>query len=230
MKTILSTLLLCSILSLGYTQGSIVGAEKINQNTVTSFYDSNNSGTSPVKPASVEDNSNQVKSEVSKSNYKVVAVRVENPDTMNKAQANTGSSMHQGFYMIFHSNGNILERGTMNQNYNVDSLKRFYENGILKYEANYNAYGQEHGDVKYYFQNGNPEFVYYSVNGYPLGEAKRYLESGELKEVIIYGEGGRVLHRKFPIQDHVVDNKTTNKCSDACRTNKKIDPKKTSKE
>jgi antitoxin component YwqK of YwqJK toxin-antitoxin module len=98
----------------------------------------------------------------------------------------------QGAYVKIYPNGKIKELGTFERNAYRDSLKRFYENGKLEYEAEYNETGKESGKVKYYFSNGQLEFQYMAVEGKPQGKATRYYENGDIKEIIFYAPDGSV--------------------------------------
>jgi antitoxin component YwqK of YwqJK toxin-antitoxin module len=99
----------------------------------------------------------------------------------------------QGYYMKIHPNGKVKEIGNFERNVYKDSLKRFHENGVLEYEANYNENGREIGTVKYYYPNGQIEFEYKSDNGKPTGKAMRYYENGDAKEIIVYATDGQVV-------------------------------------
>jgi len=99
----------------------------------------------------------------------------------------------QGTYIKIHPNGKVEEIGTFERNSYRDSLKRYHENGIIEYAANYNGKGQENGAVKHFYPNGQIKFEYKSVDGRPLGKATRYYENGDVKELIEYGTGGHVV-------------------------------------
>lgn len=98
-----------------------------------------------------------------------------------------------GNYIKYHENGKIKEIGTYNKRYYTDSLKRYNEEGVLVYESEYNESGKESGTVKYYYDNGTPEFVYNVSNGVPNGKAVRYWPNGDIKEELEFGEFGEVL-------------------------------------
>jgi hypothetical protein len=66
------------------------------------------------------------------------------------------------------------------------------KNGKLELDVNYNDEGKEDGTVKYYYPNGQEEFVYEANNGVPKGKAIRYYENGDVKEVIYYASDGSV--------------------------------------
>ncbi|MEJ6777494.1 MAG: hypothetical protein QNK85_09270 [Crocinitomicaceae bacterium] len=89
-------------------------------------------------------------------------------------------------------NGKNREIGTFYRNKYKNSLKRFHENGVLEYEANYDELGKEQGQVKYSYPNGHLEFVYEAQSGVPTGKAERYYENGDIKEVIYYAADGSI--------------------------------------
>ena len=98
----------------------------------------------------------------------------------------------RGQFTKKYSNGKNREVGTFYRNKYKDSLKRFYENGVVEYEANYDELGKEQGQVKYLYPNGQVEFVYEAQSGLPTGKAARYYENGDIKEVIYYAADGSV--------------------------------------
>ncbi|PKR82205.1 hypothetical protein CW751_02415 [Brumimicrobium salinarum] len=105
-----------------------------------------------------------------------------------------------GSFVKYHPNGKIKEQGTFEKRFYSDSLKRFNEEGILIYEGNYDETGQENGTVKYFHDNGNPEFVYEAKNGVPTGKATRYWPNGDVKEEIVFGEDGKVVETTGEIE------------------------------
>lgn len=98
----------------------------------------------------------------------------------------------KGSYVKYHPNGKIKEIGTFEKNQYQDSLKRFYENGQLEYEAKYNENGKEQGKVRFYHPNGQVEFEFNSQNGVATGKAFRYYENGDIKEVIEFNADGSI--------------------------------------
>ena len=102
----------------------------------------------------------------------------------------------QGEYVKYHPNGKVKEKGSFERNKYIDSLTRFTSTGQLEYQAVYNAEGKEDGKVKYYYANGQLEFEYTSNNGNPVGEAVRYYENGDVKEILEYGPDGTVMKRE----------------------------------
>ncbi|HLV42545.1 MAG TPA: hypothetical protein VKY37_09715 [Brumimicrobium sp.] len=97
-----------------------------------------------------------------------------------------------GAFKKYHPNGVLKEQGTFNKLFYADSLRRFNEDGILIYESNHDNTGKESGTVKYFHDNGKPEFVYEAVNGVPTGKATRYWANGDVKEEIVFGADGMV--------------------------------------
>jgi len=101
-----------------------------------------------------------------------------------------------GPFIKYHANGEVKEKGTWDRNKYKDTLTRVYENGVIEYEAIYNNEGKEEGAVKFYYPNGQIEFEYTSLNGIATGEAVRYYENGDVKEIINYGTDGSVIEIK----------------------------------
>ncbi len=97
-----------------------------------------------------------------------------------------------GDFVKYYPNGKVKAEGTFNKRFYVDSLKRYNEDGVLVYEGNHNLKGGETGEIKYYYDNGNPQFVYHAENGVPKGEAVRYWPNGDVKERIVYSADGKV--------------------------------------
>lgn len=97
-----------------------------------------------------------------------------------------------GPFIKYHPNGKIKEQGVFNKRVYADSLKRFNEEGVLIYVSNHDESGKESGTVKYFHDNGKPEFVYEAINGVPTGKATRYWPNGDVKEEIVFGPNGTV--------------------------------------
>lgn len=68
-------------------------------------------------------------------------------------------------YIKSWENGQTKEIGCFEKNIQMDSLKRFYENGQLEYEAWFNQYGKEEGLVNLYYKTGQLEHTYCAKNG-----------------------------------------------------------------
>lgn len=99
-----------------------------------------------------------------------------------------------GKFKKFYPNGVLKEVGTFEQLQYKDSLFRFNEKGTKTYEAYFDQDGDEQGEVKYYYDNQQLEFVYQVKNGVPSGEATRYWPNGEVKEKIIYHANGTLMY------------------------------------
>lgn len=97
-----------------------------------------------------------------------------------------------GSFIKYHPNGKVEEIGFFNARFYTDSLRRYNEEGTLIYSTSYNEVGQESGSVKYFYDNGKPEFVYEAKNGKPSGKAIRYWANGDVKEEIIFNDDGSV--------------------------------------
>jgi antitoxin component YwqK of YwqJK toxin-antitoxin module len=119
-------------------------------------------------------------------------IKYHNDGVTPKLKGNYHNNRPEGDFVKIYPNGVVMERGTWERNLYKDSLKRYHENGKLKYEANFNATGKEQGTVKYYYPNGQVEFEYQSQNGNPTGKAVRYYENGDIKEILYYGADGTV--------------------------------------
>lgn len=120
-----------------------------------------------------------------------VWIKYHNDGETPKLRGKFVNNRPNGPYVKYHANGEIKEQGTFDRKYR-DSLKRFNSAGGLVYESNYNNAGKEQGTVKYFYDNGQEEFVYSSVDGIATGKATRYFENGDVKEVLYYGADGAV--------------------------------------
>lgn len=87
-----------------------------------------------------------------------------------------------GKYWKYYHNGTLRETGTFTTLGFKDSLKRYWENGKLEYEAVYNQEGKEQGPVKYYYKSGQLEYSYDAVDGKPTNQ-KRYNEDGTILDL-----------------------------------------------
>lgn len=119
-----------------------------------------------------------------------------------------------GSFIKFFPNGKVREVGTFDKRFYVDSLKRYNEDGILVYEGKHNQTGGESGTIKYYYDNGKPEFVYNADNGVPKGDAIRYWPNGDIKEKIVYSEDGKIQETTgeiAPVKPMVKVNVSSNK-------------------
>lgn len=109
-----------------------------------------------------------------------------------KTKGNYVNNRPDGAFVKYYPSGKVKAEGTFNKRFYVDSLKRYNEAGVLVYEGNHNATGGETGNVKYFYDNGKPEFIYSAENGIPKGAATRYWPNGDIKEKIVYGADGKV--------------------------------------
>ena len=121
-----------------------------------------------------------------------VWIKYHNDGVTPKLKGEYHNNRPSGKYTKLYLDGTIREVGSFERNKYSDSLKRFHENGVLEYEANFNDIGKEQGVVKYYYPNGQEEFVFESQNGIPTGKASRYYENGDVKEIIYYSADGSV--------------------------------------
>ena len=119
-----------------------------------------------------------------------VWIKYHNDGVTPKLKGEYVNNRPQGVYTKLYPNGKVMEQGTFERNLYQDSLKRFHENGKLKYEANYNIAGNEQGSVKYFYPNGQLEFEYSAQDGKTIGKAARYYENGDVKEILVYGNDG----------------------------------------
>src|SRR5690554_3690203 len=109
-----------------------------------------------------------------------------------KVEGDFVNNRPDGDFIKYHPNGEIKEQGTFNKRFYIDSLKRFNKKGILIYVSNHDETGKEDGTVKYFHDNGMPEFIYEAKNGIPTGNATRYWPNGDIKEKIVFDENGMV--------------------------------------
>lgn len=107
-----------------------------------------------------------------------------------------------GAYKKYYPSGKLKEQGIFLKHRYHYSLKRFYENGQLQYEANYNDKGKEEGKVNYYFPNGQLEFEYTAINGVPTGKATRFSADGSIRANVEYdSEGSLIAKAEFSAKD-----------------------------
>lgn len=102
------------------------------------------------------------------------------------------NSRPHGAFVKYYADGTVKETGNFVRNKYQDSLKRYHENGKLSYEAAFNDIGNESGNVKYFYPNGQVEYEYVAVDGVQSGKAVRYHENGDVKEIINYSSDGSV--------------------------------------
>ena len=85
-----------------------------------------------------------------------------------------------GVYFKFYPNGILKEKGNWVADHNVDSLKRWYENGQLEYEAFFDEKGIGKGQVNWYYPNGQMERTYLIENG-EIAKCECYDDKGSFK-------------------------------------------------
>lgn len=101
-------------------------------------------------------------------------------------------------------NMNIRSTGNYwNRTKHLGLTQTYYSSGCMKYLAYYNNNGQEDSTVTYFHDNcsgeskrGQIEFIYVAKNGVPVDTAYRYYPSGDLKELIVFSDGGRVFFKE----------------------------------
>ncbi|MDX1445473.1 hypothetical protein [Lishizhenia sp.] len=99
----------------------------------------------------------------------------------------------EGSFTKYWPNGLVKEEGVFRNQKYQDSLKRYNDKGVLVYQASFDSSGNESGEIAYYYDDGNPQFVYTAKKGKPVGEAKRFYPNGDVKEVINYNENGALI-------------------------------------
>ena len=123
-------------------------------------------------------------------------IKYHNDGVTPKLKGEYHNNRPAGAYEKIYPDGTLKERGTFNRNKYVGSLERYHENGQLEYKANYSEDGKEEGTVKYWYANGQEEFVYEAVDGVPTGTATRYYENGDIKEIITFGADGKPIKKE----------------------------------
>jgi len=119
-------------------------------------------------------------------------IKYHNDGVTPKLKGEYKNNRPSGAYIKIWPDGTPREMGIFSRGKHFDSLSRMYENGVVEYQAVFNDAGKEQGTVKYFYPNGQEEFVYESQSGVPTGKAVRYYENGDIKEIIFYAEDGSV--------------------------------------
>lgn len=119
-------------------------------------------------------------------------VKYHNDGETPKLKGTYENNRPNGPYVKFWPDGKVREQGNFTRNKYNGSLKRYHQNGVVEYEAEYNDNGKEQGTVKYFYANGQEEFVYDAQDGIATGKAVRYYENGDVKEIIYYSADGKV--------------------------------------
>lgn len=101
----------------------------------------------------------------------------------------------KGNYWKYDRSGHLKDSGTFEKNQYHDSLRRggHYSTYPIDYVVTYNQFEKEEGTVRHYYSSGQLEFVCKFHNCIPYDTAYRYFENGDLKELIVYGEEGRIV-------------------------------------
>jgi antitoxin component YwqK of YwqJK toxin-antitoxin module len=102
----------------------------------------------------------------------------------------------KGEYTKTFENGQVKETGTRGNKKMTGSLKRYFEDGQISQEKNFNDLGKENGVQKMYYPNGQIWLEYESKNGVKTGKQIRYTETGEVKQVITYAEDGTIASKE----------------------------------
>ena len=102
----------------------------------------------------------------------------------------------KGEYTKTFENGQVKETGTRGNKKMTGTLKRYFENGQISQEKNFNELGKEEGTQKMYYPNGQVWLEYETKNGVKTGKQTRYTETGEIKQVIIYAEDGKITSKE----------------------------------
>ena len=124
-------------------------------------------------------------------------IKYHNDGKTPKLKGEYHNNRPSGAYEKIGANGVVIERGTFSKGKYVGKLERFYPDGSIKYVGNHNEEGLEEGKIVHYYSNGQEEFVYDAVGGKPTGQATRYYENGNIKEVITFGADGTPIDKEY---------------------------------
>lgn len=102
----------------------------------------------------------------------------------------------KGEYTKSFENGQIKEAGTRGNKKMTGTLKRYFEDGTVSQEKNFNEQGKEDGPQKMYHPNGQVWLEYETKNGVKTGKQIRYTETGEVKQVITFAEDGTIANKE----------------------------------
>ncbi|NRA13222.1 MAG: hypothetical protein HRT57_14845 [Crocinitomicaceae bacterium] len=114
-----------------------------------------------------------------------------------------------GAFERYYRNGVLRERGTFNRSRYFGMHEKFYESGCREYMNHYNIEGREDSVFTYYHDNcdtsitnsGQIEFIYNTLDGFPVDTAYRFYRNGDLNDKITYGADGRVLKKQMLSKD-----------------------------
>jgi antitoxin component YwqK of YwqJK toxin-antitoxin module len=101
-----------------------------------------------------------------------------------------------GPYTKIDKSGAICETGTFSNGKQTGAFTTIHPNGVTAQTKMFNAEGKTEGPVTFFYENGQTQFEFNSVNGVPVGEAKRYWPDGSVKEILTYSATGEVLETK----------------------------------
>lgn len=99
----------------------------------------------------------------------------------------------RGQYTKMYTNGKVREKGTFINGKQQGTYQTFHKNGKIAQEKTFNRNGLEEGVQKYFYPNGQIEFEFTKTNGTTKGTATRYTEDGQVKEIIKYDAGGKII-------------------------------------
>jgi len=96
-----------------------------------------------------------------------------------------------GYCIIYHENGKIMEEGQWSSKLNrwVGKYRLYYENGQVQHEFYYNQNGKREGPARYYYENGQLAIEGNFVNGQETGVFREYYENGDLKAEKTFNNG-----------------------------------------
>ncbi|MBK8805462.1 MAG: toxin-antitoxin system YwqK family antitoxin [Bacteroidales bacterium] len=91
-------------------------------------------------------------------------------------------NLKEGRWISYYLNGNVKQIVTYEKGLAHGNVKMYYDNGLVSEEGFWN--GKEKcwvGEYKFYFENGNPNYLwYYSENGKRTGVQRYFHENGKL--------------------------------------------------
>ncbi|MBX2960322.1 MAG: SpoIIE family protein phosphatase [Flavobacteriales bacterium] len=108
-----------------------------------------------------------------------------------------------GFYQVYHSNGQISEMGYWEKNRNIGEFNTFYEDGNKSQQFTFNANGKREGVAKHFYKNGIISSYYYLKNGIQTGFFLDFDSLGNLAHIkfCLYGDCiDTVLQNNAPIE------------------------------
>ena len=94
-----------------------------------------------------------------------------------------------GAYTTYFKNGNVEEKGTMKGGFLVGDYQLFWENGKTRQIKTFNSLGATEGVVELFYENGQKELVFNTVNGVEQGESTWFYENGDVKRKMAFNNG-----------------------------------------